>query len=79
MRRSPLGTRNQAVHCDQFTGTLAAGFLVGVIMSVSSLIALTLPSQFQFHADLASLLTFLIFIVILMVRPRGLFGHGIAE
>lgn len=60
-------------------GTLAAGFLVGVIMSVSSLIALTLPSQFQFHADLASLLTFLIFIVILMVRPRGLFGHGIAE
>ena len=60
-------------------GTLAAGFLVGVIMSASSLIALTLPSQFQFHADLAPLLTFLIFIVILMVRPRGLFGHSAAE
>ncbi len=60
-------------------GTLVAGFLVGVIMSVSSLVALTLPAQFQFHADLAQLVTFLIFIIILMVRPTGLFGHSIAE
>ncbi len=60
-------------------GTLAAGLLVGVMMSVSSLAALTLPGQFQFHADLAPLVTFLIFILILMIRPSGLFGHSIAE
>ncbi len=60
-------------------GTLAAGFLVGIIMSVSSLLALTLPTQFLLHADLAPLVTFLIFILILMVRPTGLFGHHLVK
>lgn len=57
-------------------GTLAGGFFVGLTMNVSSLLVLELPSQYGLHADLAGLITFLIFIIVLMARPTGLFGKG---
>ena len=57
-------------------GTLAAGLLVGVVQSLSSLAALSLPLASGFHADLGSLLTFSLFLAVLMLRPTGLFGKG---
>ncbi|HEV2138150.1 MAG TPA: branched-chain amino acid ABC transporter permease [Nitrososphaerales archaeon] len=57
-------------------GTLAGGFFVGLVMNISSLLVLELPSQYGLHADLGGLITFLIFIIVLMVRPTGLFGRG---
>jgi branched-chain amino acid transport system permease protein len=61
------------------TGTLVAGFLVGVVMSVSSLVALSLPSNFGQHADLAGLATFLIFLMVLMIKPTGLLGKNVVK
>ncbi len=57
-------------------GTLAGGFFVGLVMNVSSLLALELPTQYGLHAGFGALITFLIFIIVLMVRPTGLFGKG---
>ena len=57
-------------------GTLAAGLLVGVVASVAGYAALTLPIQSGFHADLGSLVTFSLFLGVLLLRPTGLFGRG---
>jgi branched-chain amino acid transport system permease protein len=57
-------------------GTLAAGILVGVVANISGYAALTLPIQSGFHADLGNLVTFSLFLGVLMLRPSGLFGRG---
>ncbi len=57
-------------------GTLAGGFFVGLVLNVSSLVVLELPVQYGIHANFGGLITFLIFIIVLMVRPTGLFGKG---
>ncbi len=57
-------------------GTLTAGIVVGMVQSLSSLAALSLPIQSGFHADLGNLLTFSLFMGFLMLRPTGLFGRG---
>jgi branched-chain amino acid transport system permease protein len=59
-------------------GTLAAGLTVGVVTNVLSLAALSFPTQYALHAGLGGLVTFLLFIVVLMVKPTGLFGKGLA-
>jgi branched-chain amino acid transport system permease protein len=57
-------------------GTLGAGFFVGTVINVSSLLVLELPTQYGFHADFGGMIAFVIFIVVLMVKPTGLFGRG---
>ena len=57
-------------------GTLAAGVLVGVVANISGYAALVLPMQSGFHADLGNLVTFSLFLGVLMLRPSGLFGRG---
>lgn len=57
-------------------GTLFAGLFVGVLLNVTSLVVLELPAVSGLHADFASMITFLIFIAVLMVRPTGLFGRA---
>lgn len=57
-------------------GTLAAGLLVGTVESTSSFVALSLPIQSGFHADLGTLVTYSIFLGVLFLRPTGLFGKG---
>jgi branched-chain amino acid transport system permease protein len=57
-------------------GTLVAGLLVGVVASVSGYLALTLPIPSGFHADLGNLVTFSLFLSVLMLKPSGLFGRG---
>jgi len=56
-------------------GTLVAGLFVGVLLNISSLIVLELPAQSGLHADFAGMIAFLVFIVVLMVKPTGLFGR----
>jgi len=56
-------------------GTLIAGLFVGVLLNISSLVVLELPAQSGLHADFAGMITFLVFIVVLMVKPTGLFGR----
>lgn len=57
-------------------GTLFAGLFVGVLLNVSSLVILELPSQSGLHADFAGMITYLVFILVLMVKPTGLFGRA---
>ncbi len=57
-------------------GTLIAGLFVGVLLNVSSLVVLELPAQSGLHADFAGMITFLVFILVLMLKPTGLFGRG---
>ncbi|MDV3277558.1 MAG: branched-chain amino acid ABC transporter permease [Nitrososphaerales archaeon] len=57
-------------------GTLAAGFIVGLVMNVSSLVAFNLPAQSGLHSDLGSLFTFIIFLTVLTLKPAGLFGQA---
>lgn len=60
-------------------GTLIAGLFVGVLLNVSSLVVLELPAQYGVHADFAGMITYLLFIVVLMVKPTGLFGKASAR
>lgn len=57
-------------------GTLVAGVVVGVVTNVAGYAALVLPIQSGFHADLGSLVTFSLFLGVLMLRPSGLFGRS---
>jgi branched-chain amino acid transport system permease protein len=55
-------------------GTLIGGIIVGVIIEVGDFLALGVLGQYHFGADFGQLVAFLVFIVVLMVRPSGLFG-----
>ncbi len=58
-------------------GTLAGGFFVGLVMNLSGLLAFALPAQYGLHANFGGVVTFLVFILFLMVRPTGLFGKSL--
>ncbi|HKW04672.1 MAG TPA: branched-chain amino acid ABC transporter permease [Nitrososphaerales archaeon] len=55
-------------------GTLIAGIFIGEVISVTNFITLELLTQFRFPSDFGTLLTFVIFLAVLMIRPNGLFG-----
>ncbi|HXQ92317.1 MAG TPA: branched-chain amino acid ABC transporter permease [Nitrososphaerales archaeon] len=55
-------------------GTLIAGLVVGLLISGSNFLALEVLTQYSFPSDIGVLLTFLIFLIVLMVRPSGFFG-----
>jgi branched-chain amino acid transport system permease protein len=56
-------------------GTLISGLFVGVLLNVSSLLVLELPAQAGVPSDFAGMFTYLVFIIVLMVKPTGLFGR----
>jgi branched-chain amino acid transport system permease protein len=55
-------------------GTLAGGIFVGLVINVGDFFSLGPLGQFHFGADFGQLIAFLIFLVVLMVKPTGLFG-----
>ena len=58
-------------------GTLVAGLVVGLVINVSELVALQVLTQYHFPSDFGTLITYLIFLVVLMAKPTGLFGKSI--
>lgn len=56
-------------------GTLFGGLIVGLIISMSDFVALEVLTKYSFPADVGLLLTYLIFLAVLMIRPTGLFGR----
>jgi branched-chain amino acid transport system permease protein len=57
-------------------GTLIGGLIVGVLFNFSDLLAYSYLTQYGFQADVGNLITFLVFIVVLIVRPSGILGKG---
>jgi branched-chain amino acid transport system permease protein len=55
-------------------GTLFGGLIVGLIISISDFAALSVLTQYNFPADFGLLLTYLIFLAVMMVKPTGLLG-----
>ncbi len=60
-------------------GTLMAGLIVGLIMSGSDVVAYYVLTQFHFPTDFGLVLTFIIFLIALMIKPTGLFGHRLQK
>jgi branched-chain amino acid transport system permease protein len=56
-------------------GTLVAGIVIGLIITMSNFVALEVLTQYRFPSDIGVLLTYLIFLIVLMVRPNGFFGR----
>ena len=60
-------------------GTLVGGIFVGVIIALGDFVALEVLTQFRFPADFGELIAFVIFLIVLMVRPSGLFGISLRK
>jgi branched-chain amino acid transport system permease protein len=60
-------------------GTLVGGLLIGLLMNFSFLLSLTYLSSFGFQSDAGNMITFLVFLVFLMVRPTGIFGSRLTR
>ncbi|MDG6995537.1 MAG: branched-chain amino acid ABC transporter permease [Nitrososphaerota archaeon] len=60
-------------------GTLLGGLVVGLIISVGNFVALEVLSKLQFPSDFGSLIAFIAFLIVLMVRPTGLFGVSLRK
>lgn len=60
-------------------GTLVGGFVVGLLFSFSDLLAYSYLTQYGIQPDIGNFLTFLIFLIVLMIRPNGLMGKGVAR
>lgn len=60
-------------------GTLVGGFIVGLLLYFSDLFDYSYLTQYGFQPDVGYLITFLAFLIFLMVRPNGLLGKGIAK
>ncbi|MGI0078573.1 MAG: branched-chain amino acid ABC transporter permease [Nitrososphaerales archaeon] len=56
-------------------GTLLGGFIIGLILSVSDFVVFEVIAGVSVPKDLGSVIAFLFFLVVLMVRPNGLFGN----
>jgi branched-chain amino acid transport system permease protein len=56
------------------TGTLVGGFIVGLLLNFAFLISLNFLSRLGFQSDFGNLITFLVFLIVLMVKPSGIFG-----
>ena len=55
-------------------GTLLGGFIIGLILSISDFVVFEVVTAVSVPKDLGSVIAFLFFLVVLMVRPNGLFG-----
>lgn len=60
-------------------GTLFGGLLVGVLISLGNFISLEVLTQYKFPSDFGELITFIIFLLVLMIRPSGLFGVSLRK
>lgn len=60
-------------------GTLVGGFIVGLLLNLSALLDYGYLARFGFQPDVGYLITFLVFLTVLMVKPTGLFGKGVAK
>jgi branched-chain amino acid transport system permease protein len=56
-------------------GTLIAGILIGEINSLSNFTTLEVLTQYRFPSDFGTLITYLVFLAVLMIWPTGLFGR----
>ena len=56
-------------------GTLIGGVAVGLLISLSNFVTLQVLTQFNFPSNTGTLLTYLIFLIVLMVKPTGFFGR----
>jgi len=56
-------------------GTLLGGLIVGLIISMSDLVAFEVLTKYSFPSDFGLLLTYLIFLAVMMIKPSGLFGR----
>lgn len=59
-------------------GTLLGGFIVGLLLNFSFLLALTYLSVLGFQSDVGSMITFLVFLAVLMIKPTGIFGRRLS-
>ncbi len=57
-------------------GTLVGGLIVGLIMNLSDLFEQTILTGFSLPAGFGMLVTFMIFLIVLMVKPTGIFGRS---
>ena len=55
-------------------GTLMGGFVIGLILNISGFVVFEVITEVSVPKDLGSVIAFLFFLVVLMVRPNGLFG-----
>lgn len=60
-------------------GTLVGGFIVGLLMNFSFLLSLSYLSSFGLQSDAGNMITFVVFLVFLMVRPTGIFGSKLTR
>ena len=56
-------------------GTLIGGLVVGLLISISNFLTLQVLTTFSFPSDTGTLLIYIIFLIVLMVRPSGFFGR----
>ncbi|MCL5068191.1 MAG: branched-chain amino acid ABC transporter permease [Thaumarchaeota archaeon] len=57
-------------------GTLVGGFIVGLIISISNFVIFEVVTQVAIPKDFGYAFAFIFFLVVLMIRPTGLFGHA---
>jgi branched-chain amino acid transport system permease protein len=55
-------------------GTLIGGIIVGLLLNFSDLLAYNYLTRVGFQADVGYLITFLVFLIVLMIKPTGLIG-----
>jgi branched-chain amino acid transport system permease protein len=55
-------------------GTLVAGLVIGEVISISNFVTFEVLTSYRFPSDMGTLITYLIFIVVLMIKPSGFFG-----
>jgi branched-chain amino acid transport system permease protein len=60
-------------------GTLFGGLVVGLIIWVGDFFASAVLGQFNFQLDFGTLIAYLAFLAVLMVRPSGLFGVSLRK
>jgi branched-chain amino acid transport system permease protein len=60
-------------------GTLVGGIVVGVIVFIGNYLSLGVLGQYNLGGDFGYLIAFLTFLVVLMVKPSGLFGISLRK
>lgn len=60
-------------------GTLIGGIVVGVIIFLGNYLSLGVLGQYNLGGDFGYLIAFLVFLIVLMVKPSGLFGVALRK
>ncbi len=60
-------------------GTLIGGIVVGVIIFIGNYLSLGVLGQYNLGGDFGYLIAFLAFLIVLMVKPSGLFGVALRK